>query len=189
MQDGSSAPSSKLLLPYNNTTLLQHSVNVLMAVPNSRLITITGCFHQQITEALSGQQLQLVYNERWQQGMGQSIQKGIQYMQQHVKEATSVLIAVCDQPGITAALVSNMLQLQTTTGKGIIACTYAGTTGTPVLFHQKYFAMLEQLTGQQGAKKIIQAELHDVATIPFPEGAIDIDTPEDYLKMRSRNTA
>ncbi|HMO61453.1 MAG TPA: nucleotidyltransferase family protein [Ferruginibacter sp.] len=182
MQDNMGTAPCKLLLPFNNSTLLQHAVSKLLAVPNSRLFVVTGCYHQQITEALQQQQLQLVFNDNWQQGIGSSIQKGIQYIQQHFGEAENVLITVSDQPGITTTLIHNIIQLQAATHKGIVGCTYADTTGTPVLFHKKYFTLLEQLTGHQGAKKIMQEHGYDAASIDFPEGATDIDTPEDYRK-------
>ena len=37
-----------------------------------------------------------------------------------------------------------------------------------------------QLQGEEGAKKIVRATPEDVATIDFPQGAIDIDTKKDY---------
>ena len=36
------------------------------------------------------------------------------------------------------------------------------------------------LPDDQGAKKIIQQHSNDILTIDFPEGAVDLDTPDDY---------
>ena len=66
----------------------------------------------------------------------------------------------------------------------MLACTYAGTTGTPVLFDKKYFTPLSLLQGSQGAKKLVQQFIDDSATVDFPLGAIDIDTPDDYSQLR-----
>ena len=42
------------------------------------------------------------------------------------------------------------------------------------------------LTGEQGAKKIIQQNMDDVETFEFEHGAIDIDTKADYDNLKSK---
>ena len=42
-----------------------------------------------------------------------------------------------------------------------------------------------KLKGDAGARKIIQQNMNDVATILFPEGKIDIDTKEDYEALKN----
>ena len=76
-----------------------------------------------------------------------------------------------------------MMAAKESTGKGIVACNYNGTFGTPVLFDKKYFNDLALLQGAAGAKKLVQQFETDVATVSFPAGAMDIDTPEDYEKL------
>jgi len=44
-----------------------------------------------------------------------------------------------------------------------------------------------KLSGDEGAKKILKANRDDVATIPFHQGSIDIDTKEDYQKLLKGN--
>ena len=66
---------------------------------------------------------------------------------------------------------------------GIIACTYSTTIGTPALFSQRYFTELLSLPPNQGARALLRAHPEDLATIEFPEGAIDIDTEQDYALL------
>jgi molybdenum cofactor cytidylyltransferase len=40
-----------------------------------------------------------------------------------------------------------------------------------------------QLNQLEGAKTLIQRYLHAVVTVDFPEGAIDIDTPQEYQRL------
>ena len=68
-------------------------------------------------------------------------------------------------------------------GKGIIACAYAGTVGTPVLFNKKYFSELLNLKGKQSAKQLLDKYVIDLSSVPFAGGEIDIDTQEDYQKL------
>jgi len=76
-----------------------------------------------------------------------------------------------------------LIQKKVETGKGIVASTYADTIGTPVLFDRNYFKYLQDLKGEEGAKKLLKMYNNDVATVSFPQGSIDIDTEEDYKKL------
>jgi molybdenum cofactor cytidylyltransferase len=55
------------------------------------------------------------------------------------------------------------------------------------LFDKKYFTALSLLQGAQGAKKLVQQCIDDSATVDFPLGAVDIDTPGDYSRLRKMN--
>src|SRR5439155_793218 len=70
------------------------------------------------------------------------------------------------------------------TGKPIVAPVYHGTQGTPVLFSADVFAELRALSGDSGAKSIVQArrERVELVTIDAPMPA-DVDTPEDYARL------
>jgi molybdenum cofactor cytidylyltransferase len=83
-------------------------------------------------------------------------------------------------------LFQQLYQTQNESVQHIVACSYADTVGTPVLFTQKYFDALLSLEGDEGAKKILLAHKDDVATIEFPQGAIDIDTQEDFDNLLDR---
>ncbi len=97
--------------------------------------------------------------------------------------AEDVIIAVCDQPFVSAKLFQQLSKKKAETGKSIVACAYEDTIGTPVLFGSSFFEALLQLSGQEGAKKLLKFYEADVATIPFPQGSTDIDTTEDYENL------
>ena len=95
-------------------------------------------------------------------------------------DVEKIIITVCDQPFITSALFKQLYQTQNKSLQPIVACAYADTIGTPALFTQKYFDALLSLQGDEGAKKLLKSNAEDVASIDFPQGAIDIDTRKDY---------
>ena len=173
----------KMLLPFNQKTLLQHAIDEIKKVDGGELLVITGCYHLLLKEILEQQQIDFVDNNNWQDGMGSSIQKGITYVSAHYPNASSIIILVCDQPYISAGLLNELMATKLQTNKGIVASAYNHTTGTPVLFDKKYFPELSLLNGQFGAKKLVQQFNDDVATVAFPSGAFDIDTIEGYEKL------
>jgi molybdenum cofactor cytidylyltransferase len=180
---GGSTPVPKMLLPFKGKTLLQHAIDEIKELEESSLVVVTGCYHAQLQSLLNNQQIEVIQNEEWQQGMGSSIQKGVTHIRHRYPEVASIIITVCDQPYISGALLKQMLTEKEKTARGIIACTYHDTIGTPVLFDKKYLNQLASLSGQYGAKKLVQQFGDDAATLPFPGGAVDIDTWEDYTRF------
>jgi molybdenum cofactor cytidylyltransferase len=54
---------------------------------------------------------------------------------------------------------------------------------------RRLFPELMALNGDQGAKRLIARRPEDVATMPLPNAAIDIDTPSDYERLSRAMTS
>lgn len=174
--------SAKQLLSFNNKSLLQHAIDEAATAQLGSVIVVTGANAELISHSLHHHSIQIVYNEHWQQGMASSIVAGLSKMVLN-KDINEVIITVCDQPFVTAHLFTELREMKTESGKNIVACAYADTIGTPVLFTQKYFDKLLQLQGDEGAKKLLKLFADDVVSISFPQGIIDIDTKDDFEKL------
>jgi molybdenum cofactor cytidylyltransferase len=169
----------KQLLEFRGKSLITHLVAEAITAGIQPVVVVSGAVH--LSVPLAGQPVSIVENPRWREGMGSSIAAGVRFLSDQAVDA--FFVAVCDQPYVSANLFTEMIAAKKRFAKGIVACSYAGTTGTPVLFDRQYFGMLEELTGQEGAKKILRAYQADVAAVPFPHGEIDIDTEDDYEKL------
>ncbi|HEY4111424.1 nucleotidyltransferase family protein [Puia sp.] len=176
----------KQLLPYQGTTLLAHVVTEALAANLHPVVVVTGAFANEITTALPVEKIQIAHNPRWQDGMAGSIVIGLNAIQNAQPAPAAVIIAVCDQPHLTTQLLQTLLHTRATTQKGIVACIYSEAIGTPALFTRHYFDALSTLSGNEGAKKLLRQYPDDLALVPFPKGAIDIDTAEDYESLTSQ---
>jgi len=172
--------SIKQLLHFHNKTLLQHAIDEATASGAGPVIVITGANAEAVLKEINIQQVQVIFNDHWEEGMASGIVAGMQAAITYNNNIEKVIIAVCDQPFISSSLFKELYQTQENNTQHIVAAAYANTTGTPVLFTQKYFDALLGLKGNEGAKKILQLNAADVATVDFPQGNIDIDTREDY---------
>lgn len=173
----------KMLLPYNGKTFLQHAIDEVQHTQASALVVVSGYYHSLIEPILALQKIAVVENKNWQEGIGSSIQAGVAYTLIQYPATTNIILLVCDQPFISTSLLNQLMATASESTKGIVAAAYSNTLGTPVLFSKKYFECLLALNGNTGAKKIIQQFQNDVAMVEFPAGAIDIDTPEDYVAL------
>ena len=97
----------------------------------------------------------------------------------------AVLLLVCDQPAVDERVIERLFATREATKKDIVASSYADTVGVPALFHRSLFERLLSLGDEAGAKSIILQNPERVARFAFPEGAIDIDTWEDWEKCKS----
>jgi molybdenum cofactor cytidylyltransferase len=174
---------AKMLLPFGEASILQTIIEQTKEINPDTICLVTGFYHQEIMAHVQDEQVQFLFNEQWQEGMSGSIKKGLEFLVNKHPEMKTLLILVADQPYITGALLHQMLEAQNQTNKGIIAASYAGISGTPVLFHKNHFSNLEKLVGDKGARSILQQYPDDLITVDFPLGEMDIDTEDDYKKM------
>lgn len=125
----------------------------------------------------------IAQNRQWSRGIGSSIRCGIQCLSHSSPDVEATVLLVCDQSGVDARLIQRLVSLRDTSGKTIVASSYAGTLGVPVLFSRSVFQELLSLDDKAGAKSIVLRNRERVAPLSFPEGEIDIDTWEDWEKI------
>jgi molybdenum cofactor cytidylyltransferase len=172
----------KQLARYNNKTLLQHTIDEAVLAGAEPVIVVIGANADVISKDIRNEAAQFVLNANWQQGMAGSIVAGLQAAIADGK-TDKVIIAVSDQPYVSSFLFEKLVQAQEESEQPIVASAYANTIGTPVLFTKIFFDALLNLQGDQGAKKILQANKEHVAKVDFPEGNMDIDTAADYKNL------
>jgi len=173
----------KQLLEYNGHTLLRNTILQAQRVPDSFVVVVTGAYKPIMDKELAFTSAKVVHNAHWETGLASSIVIGLHQLRAYKHDIKSCIITVCDQPYLTTEVFKRLTDEYKKTGKGIIASAYSGTMGTPVLFGNTYFKQLQNLTGDEGARKLMQIYKDDVAVIPFEKGAVDIDTIEDYNNL------
>jgi molybdenum cofactor cytidylyltransferase len=177
-------PGPKQMLRFRGSTLLRHAAQTAVAAGCGPVVVVLGAASaaKQLRFELVDLGVTIVENARWKEGMSSSIRAALDVLAQ--AEATeAVLIMTCDQPHVTATLLKQMVAAYRETRPPAVACAYAGTVGVPALLGRPLFAELRALEHDQGAKRILERHLSAIARIPFEQGAVDIDTPEDVIKL------
>ncbi|MGH7957711.1 MAG: NTP transferase domain-containing protein, partial [Opitutaceae bacterium] len=116
----------------------------------------------------------------WSEGMAASIRAGVTTLRQFSRHLDAALIALCDQPAFSATMIAQLIETQRTTGRSIVAARYAGRNGAPALFLRQHFPTLTALTGEEGARALLNADPSRVAAVDLPALAVDLDTPQDF---------
>lgn len=172
---------SKQLLDFHGMPLIRHAAVEAIASGCSPVIVVCGAIIDPIREALAGLEVEIAVNRRWEEGMGTSIQRGLQHLESFAVDG--MILALADQPLVGRAMYRQLIEKHQASGRPIVSAQYSETVGVPVLFTREYFTSLMALTPQQGCKAVIQANREQAALVDCPDAAADIDTFEDYQRV------
>ena len=175
----------KQLLQYRGKTLLAHAINEAVNSNADAVVVVLGKDANLFKKELDEKKVRVAINSSWEEGMASSLRLGMDTLLKDKPYIDAVIFMVCDQPHISSSVLNELIITQQKTTKQIVTSNYGDSMGPPALLHKKYFEELMKLSGDAGARKIIQKNMNDVATILFPEGNIDIDTEEDYKKLKN----
>jgi len=175
---------AKLLMPVAGRAIVRHAVEGVLAGGVDSVWVVTGPDGGPIEAALAGLDVQIVVNPAPEEGQAGSVRAGIAALPASVDTA---LIALGDQPALEPSIIPALLAARRTSTRPIVVPRYRDGQGNPVVFKREIFPELLRLTGDQGARPVIQKEPARVEWVeldlPMPP---DVDTPADYEKIRAK---
>jgi len=171
----------KQLLSYKGKTLLRHIVDVACDAGASDVSVVLGA-HREVLERELRPEVSTIRNDEWKEGLASSVRAAVNHLG---GDMDALLFMTVDQPHVDVHLLQSIFFSYLQSSARVVACTYGGTSGIPALFDRSFFSTLRQLEGDRGAKEIIASMGKEVRLIPFPQGAIDIDTLSDYDTISS----
>lgn len=163
--------------------MIENVVETAGTVSNE-VFVVLGSNHDRIAPVVPHTTTTVSYFQDWQQGMGSTISFGIQQILNKDRYTKDVLILLCDQLHVTEQMLAELIFFHQESDHTITACGYDKSYGVPALFNRKVFLDLLNLSGEQGAKKVIQKHFKHTQVISYPEAQVDIDTPKDLALLR-----
>jgi len=170
----------KLLLDLNGTPVVRWSVDAVLPHVDD-CVVVTGQDDAAVRAVLRGLRVRYAVNPRPQDGQGSSIAVGVAALE---PTTTAVFVVLGDQPRTPADVIPSLLTARRRSGKAIVAPSYRGVRGTPVLFAAETFPELRALAGDSGARAVVMAHPERVAVVEFDVAMpADVDTPEDFARL------
>ncbi len=171
----------KQLLPYRGKTLLEHAVDQAIAAGFSPIVAVIGASAEQVRKKLAGYPVVLVENSAWESGMGSSLALGVR----HLPASGPVAVLLGDQPLVTAVHLRAMLAaFEGANRQRIVAAFYNEALGVPAVFPASLLPALQSLKPEAGARALLRDPSQNIHPFPLPEAAADIDTPEDFARLK-----
>jgi len=177
--------TNKLLADLNGGPVLATTIKQIKASGVDEIVVVTGHQAQAVTTALSHTKVVTIHNPHYANGLSTSVRCGIAAVQ----DFDAAFICLGDMPLIRSADMQRMMQaFNVEEGRRLIAPTYRGQLGNPVLWGQEHFKALMALEGDRGARSLLEASRKQITEIAVEHDGIllDADTPEALAEMRKR---
>lgn len=168
----------KQLIPWKGLPLVVRAVRAARQAGANPVWVVTGAHAEQVESLLDAESVEFVPNRNFSLGIGSSITAGFEAVA-HCSTIDTVFLLLCDQPAVHPNLLLRMQRTALTSGKGLVACAYAGTMGPPLLVARRFFGFFAATSPESGAKRVLEQNPADLELVPFEAGARDLDRPED----------
>jgi len=114
------------------------------------------------------------------EGIGASLACGVGEVQRRFPEAQGAIIALADMPWLSSSTVASVATALRR-GASLAAPTHRGTRGHPVAIGARYFAELQTLSGDEGAKRLLAVHAAEIELIAVDDPGVlrDVDTQSD----------
>ena len=177
---------NKLLLPYKTKTIIETTLENILASGIKDIIVVTGHEHMQVEAVVRHLPLRIIFNSQYKKGMTTSIQQGITHASRK-----GYMICLADMFLVTPYEYSflhrefeNAFQQNE---KCICVPKYKEDTGNPVIFSSFYREAILKHADMEGCKTIVQSNKENIHWIEMNSDHIlqDMDYYEDYRKFLS----
>ena len=169
----------KQLLQLDGESLLHRTVRTAGEAGCDPIFVVLGYEADYMEQELIDLAARPAINPDWRSGMGSSLRSGIEAVMEEIPTPPKTFILLCDQPTLSAEILSKLLDASAKAKSLITASSYAGRSGVPAIFDRQLYPYLLRVEGDQGARSVIQRYADQTTSVDFPGGILDIDTPED----------
>jgi CTP:molybdopterin cytidylyltransferase MocA len=173
--------SGKQLAGFGGRPLVRHALDSLDDSGVDATVLVAG--HDCLDVHAAAHARFLLINDAFADGMAVSIARATRALRQ---TADALLFCLADQPLIPASHYGALVRAWDGSATGIVATRSRGIIGAPALFGSALFGDLETLTGDSGARRIIERAGDAVVAIDCEEAALDVDTPADLAAATRR---
>ena len=171
----------KQLLYIMGEPLLRRIVRIAADTHPDHLIVVLGSSAYDCVPVIKHCGADIVVNPFWESGLAGSIRLGVERAEE--EGADSILLLLADQPWLNAEVIHQFLDRMKGEPDMIVAASYEGVLGAPMMFGSAWFVRLKTLEGDQGARNIVAREGNRVQVVEWSDGAVDVDTPEDLAGL------
>ena len=167
-------------------TVIERIARELARSAIDRILVVVGHEAERVEEALRmsvGREVTLVRNPDPDGDMLSSVRCGLRALPGGCE---AVLVALGDQPRISAETIDALIDAYGAHRKGIVVPAHRGKRGHPVLFAASYSTEILERYDGTGLRGLLAAHPEDVLELEVPDPSVlcDMDSPEDYRRER-----
>lgn len=170
--------TNKLLATVDGKPMVRWAVEAALASAATPVYVVLGHQADVIRDALMGVDVTFVDNPEFADGISASVRRGVAALPPDVDGAVVIL---GDMPKVGNALIDRLVSAYNPVeGRALCIPTWRGKRGNPVLIGKQFFAEVQDLSGDVGARPLISQYPELICEVEMDDDAalVDIDTPE-----------
>lgn len=174
----------KQLLTIRGKTFIEAVVETAVRTALGEVIVVLGYEADLVGKYVREEgKVRKIYNPNFRAGMSASIKAGLKAVSE---DSGAAVIILADQPLVSPSTINALIRAHAESRSLIVAPTYKGTRGNPVLIDKKLYTELAKLEGDVGARELLRKHGGQVTLIEVDDPGIlfDVDTPEDYEAIK-----
>ena len=172
---------NKLTKKIQRASLIKHSVKKILASSIGELIIVLG-YQKEIIEKLidKNNKIKFVFNKDFESGMASSIKTGLNNLSEKTE---SFFICLGDMPMVGHDIYNQLIKSKA--NKEIIVPTYKEQQGNPVLFNKSMKEKVMDISGDIGAKKILELNKDKILNIETNDQSVvkDFNTKDNFNSL------
>ncbi len=175
---------TKQLLPWGDNSVLGQVLKNLQSSMVSDVVVITGHDGASVSAVASEHGVKTIANPDYASGeMLSSLKVAVRQL---ADSQSAILVVLADQPMVETETINRLLVTYWQRKAGIIAPTYRGQRGNPVLIDRQFWEELLKLPAGKPPRTLLKRheDLVTLLEVNTPTVVQDIDTPEQYRRFR-----
>ncbi|MGJ8570785.1 MAG: NTP transferase domain-containing protein [Hoeflea sp.] len=165
----------KLLAAFDGEALIRKMARTALSSAACQTVVVTGHRGADIAARLSGLDVELVHNAEFASGMASSLRRGLGSLDPQIAGA---LVLLADMPGLQSVHLDRLIDaFVANQGNAIIRACDGGRRGNPVILPRAAFPEAMGLSGDVGARVLVESGVWPVIDIEIgPAARLDVDT-------------
>ncbi len=175
--------TNKLLLEYNNHTVIEEVVWQMLESDLKDIMVITGFESEKVKSILSfvnDDRLRFVYNKHYQDGRTESVRCAVRNMNPKSK---AICFMVGDKPQVKSTLINKAINAYLKNEPDILYVNTPDGRGHPIIFSKAVCNKFLKTTGVNIGNDIIEKYKDKSIIIEDDSPQFDIDTGNDYNRL------
>lgn len=179
--EGTRFGGDKVTVALRGTPVVRHVVDRLVEAQLAPIVVIAAPGAQAVRDALAGTAAEVIENPARDEGLSASLRLGVDKL---APEVAGFVVALGDQPRIDAAVILRMVAAWRDSNAAAVVPEYTDGRGNPVLFDDTMRRHLATLTGDTGARALLERMGDRVVVVAVDSPAPrDVDTREDLQAL------
>ena len=170
---------NKLTKEVHGIPLIKHSVKNILASSIDELIVVLGHQKETIEKLIDkDEKIKFVFNKGFESGIASSIKIGLNNLSEKTE---AFFICLGDMPMVNPNIYNQLIK--SINKREIIVPTYKGQQGNPVLFAKSMKEKIINISGDVGAKKILELNKNKILNVEVGNQSIrkDFNIKDDFI--------